>query len=202
MALPRADRSADRLAAVAPDLWIGVSTHNLAQVGRRVTGATTSASARLFARRQAQPDPVAGLDGCAPRWSRLPSTGRGIGGITAPTSTPCIARCARRVRISAVNLARDHATRRAVRACPDSAACVAHAWAISLAARERNCHRFRAGSGCAHGARRLNSRRGTAVEASTATQGLSSMSKLGLFRQHPVHRRLLTFATFSPSASR
>jgi thiamine-phosphate pyrophosphorylase len=96
---------------IAPDLWIGVSTHNLAQVQAACeAGADYLGFGPVFATTtKANPDPVAGLAGL--RAAVAAAGGRpvvAIGGITAAAAgdvyrTGAHAICA----ISAVNAARD-----------------------------------------------------------------------------------------------
>jgi thiamine-phosphate pyrophosphorylase len=96
---------------IAPDLWIGVSTHNLAQVrAASEAGADYLGFGPVFATTtKANPDPVQGLEGL--RAAVAAATGRpvvAIGGITAATAgevyrTGAQAICA----IGAVNGARD-----------------------------------------------------------------------------------------------
>ncbi len=96
---------------IAPDLWIGVSTHNLAQVrAASEAGADYLGFGPVFATTtKANPDPVQGLEGL--RAAVAAATGRpvvAIGGITAATAgevyrTGAHAICA----IGAVNGARD-----------------------------------------------------------------------------------------------
>jgi thiamine-phosphate pyrophosphorylase len=96
---------------IAPDLWIGVSTHNLAQVQAACeAGADYLGFGPVFTTTsKANPDPVAGLDGL--RAAVAAAGGRpvvAIGGITAAAAgvvyrTGAHAICA----ISAVNAARD-----------------------------------------------------------------------------------------------
>lgn len=96
---------------IAPDLWIGVSTHNLAQVRAACeAGADYLGFGPVFATTtKANPDPVQGLDGL--RAAVAEAKGRpvvAIGGITAATAGEVYragahALCA----IGAVNGARD-----------------------------------------------------------------------------------------------
>jgi len=109
---------------IAPELWIGVSTHNLAQVRAAWdAGADYLGFGPVFATTtKANPDPVQGLEGL--RAAVAAATGRpvvAIGGITAETAgevyrTGAHAICA----IGAVNGARDprDAARRLARPGP------------------------------------------------------------------------------------
>jgi thiamine-phosphate pyrophosphorylase len=109
--LGQTDLSVEDARRIAPDLWIGVSTHNLAQVrAASEAGADYLGFGPVFATTtKANPDPVQGLEGL--RAAVAVGAGRpvvAIGGITAATAgevyrTGAHAICA----ISAVTGARD-----------------------------------------------------------------------------------------------
>lgn len=84
--LGQSDLPIDEARALAPDLWIGASTHNLAQVHTAyLAGADYLGFGPVFTTTtKANPDPVAGLDGLRAAVAAAP--GRpvvAIGGITA-----------------------------------------------------------------------------------------------------------------------
>jgi thiamine-phosphate pyrophosphorylase len=109
--LGQTDLAIEDARRVAPDLWIGVSTHDLAQVRAACdAGADYLGFGPVFPTTTKQdPDPVQGLDGL--RAAVIAAAGRpvvAIGGITAPQVAAVYrsgahALCA----ISAVNRARD-----------------------------------------------------------------------------------------------
>ena len=109
--LGQTDLAIEEARRIAGDLWIGVSTHNLAQVQAACqAGADYLGFGPVFATTtKANPDPVQGLDGLAAAVAA--ATGRpvvAIGGITVATAgdvyrTGAHAICA----IGAVNGARD-----------------------------------------------------------------------------------------------
>jgi thiamine-phosphate pyrophosphorylase len=109
--LGQTDLAIEEARRIAGDLWIGVSTHNLAQVHAACqAGADYLGFGPVFATTtKANPDPVQGIDGL--RAAVIAATGRpvvAIGGITAEVAgdvyrTGAHAICA----IGAVNGARD-----------------------------------------------------------------------------------------------
>jgi thiamine-phosphate pyrophosphorylase len=109
--LGQTDLPIDEARRLAPDLWLGVSTHNLAQVRAACdAGADYLGFGPVFATTtKANPDPVQGLDGL--RAAVAEAAGRpvvAIGGIT-PSQAPDVYRAGARAicAIDAVNGARD-----------------------------------------------------------------------------------------------